>query len=120
MDKNRDNNGRFTKNNCANPNGRPRKGKALTDILERYSKRRIENGDETKKSRKEMLAAILWDMALNDKDLAAIKYIYDRIDGRPKESIDQHIFQADNPVHDLLSRLINGEDEQAEPESETD
>jgi hypothetical protein len=70
--------------------GRPKKGKTLTDILEKHGKRRdIEYVDEKtgevkKRSRKEELARELWALAM-DGDIQAIKYIYDRIDGKPTE-----------------------------------
>ena len=57
-----------------NPNGRPKKGTALTDVL-----RETVNADD--------LAAKLLEL-VEAKDIQAIKYVYDRIDGKPKESID--------------------------------
>lgn len=57
-----------------NPQGRPPKGEALTDIL----KSKID---------KEQIAEKLIEL-VGDGDLAAIKYVYDRIDGRPKETIE--------------------------------
>ena len=56
-----------------NPNGRPKKGTALTDVL-----RETVNADD--------LAAKLLEL-VEAKDIQAIKYVYDRIDGKPKESI---------------------------------
>lgn len=73
----RDDKGRFVPGNNANPGGRPRKGNALTEIL-----RTVGADAEDGKTKNEKLAAILWAKAL-DGDMAAIKYIYDRIDGQP-------------------------------------
>ncbi len=61
-----------------NPNGRPPKDEALTDILR-------------SKIDKESLAEKLIELAMENGDLAAIKYVYDRVDGRPKETIDASV-----------------------------
>lgn len=58
-----------------NPAGRPPKGEALTDVLK-------------SKLNKEEIADKLIEIALEKGDLAALKYIYDRVDGRPKETIE--------------------------------
>ena len=57
-----------------NPNGRPKKGTALTDVLK-------------DKVNAESLAEKLIEMC-NNNDIQALKYVYDRIDGKPRESID--------------------------------
>ncbi|GHU72439.1 hypothetical protein FACS189450_10230 [Spirochaetia bacterium] len=67
---------------CGNPNGRPRKGKTLTEALEKYANKRVGGV-----SNRDALAKTLFDLALVNKDVAAIKYVYDRIDGRPRETI---------------------------------
>lgn len=72
----RDDRGRFAPGNPGGP-GRPRKGEALTDILSR-------------KIDKEEMATLLIEKA-REGDFAAMKYIYDRIDGAPKQSIDAAI-----------------------------
>ena len=64
----------FVKGQSGNPAGRPKKGTALTDILS-------EKVDAAE------LAQKLIDKA-NEGDIIAMKYIYDRIDGRPRESVD--------------------------------
>jgi hypothetical protein len=69
--------GRFEKGTVANPNGRPKKGETFTDILR-------------SKADPEDIADRL--IALAKKgDLAALKYIYDRMDGTPRQTIDQHV-----------------------------
>lgn len=74
----RDENGRIVAGSVLNPKGRPPKGEALTDILR-------------EKVDREVVADKLIALAL-DGDLAALKYIYDRIDGKPteKREIDMH------------------------------
>lgn len=64
----------WVKGVSGNPKGRPPKEHSLTDAL-----RRIVNKDE--------LGRQLWALAQTG-DMAAIKYVYDRIDGQPKQSVD--------------------------------
>lgn len=59
-----------------NPKGRPPKGETLTDAL----KQRVD---------KHEIAAKLCELAMGG-DITALKYIYDRIDGRPIESVDMN------------------------------
>lgn len=70
------------KTKSGNPNGAPKKILAFTTILRDIGN--LKAGDIDKKHK---LGNILWEMALS-KDLAAIKYIYDRVDGRPKQYIE--------------------------------
>lgn len=59
-----------------NPKGRPPKGETLTDAL----KEQVD---------KKAIAEKLCEMAM-EGDIGALKYIYDRIDGRPIESVDMN------------------------------
>ena len=78
----------WKKGQSGNPRGRPRKGKTLTDILEKYSSICVETVDGKKISQKELLAEKVWGLTLSGY-LPAIKYIYDRIDGKPTETVRQ-------------------------------
>ena len=70
-----------------NPKGRPKKGEALTDILrEQADLEDVTEGVNTL-SRKDALARKLWSMAMSG-DMAAIRYIYNRIDGMPTQTHD--------------------------------
>ena len=78
----------FKPGQSGNPKGRPLKEYCLTDILrEQGNSEDIETTDGKKISRKAAIAQKLWEMAM-DGDVTAMKYVYDRIDGKPRESID--------------------------------
>ena len=111
----------WVKGQSGNPNGRPKKGKTLTDILEKHGKKCVDDGAGKNRARKELLAEMLWKQAIEEKDITAAKYIFDRIDGRPVETIKQtNIYQDDNPVYDMLKQIVEGgEDEETPDESET-
>ncbi len=84
-----------------NPNGRPKKGQTLTDALR-------ESVD------KHEIAKKLVELALEKGDIGALKYIYDRIDGRPVETVNQTIIEHSNPILSALREIIDG------PQPETD
>ena len=73
----RDENGRFLPGYKGGP-GRPPKGEALTEILR-------------SKLDKHAVAEKLIEMAMEKGDLAALKYIYDRVDGKPVETVNQTV-----------------------------
>lgn len=89
----------WSKGQSGNPKGRPKKGETLTDaIRKQVRKRDVEYTDpktgETKRmSRRDALAKKLWSLALAG-DVSAIKYLYDRLDGKPVQDLN-HDFHAD-------------------------
>jgi hypothetical protein len=64
-------------------------------------------GSIREKVNKEAIAEKLIEIAMEKGDISALKYIYDRIDGKPIETIKQHVTE-DNPVHDLIRELVYG------------
>jgi hypothetical protein len=85
-----------------NRRGRPKKGQTLTDILDWAldQKRRIKNeetGEEKSLLLRQMLAQQLIHKAVDEGDVPAIRYIYDRIDGKPKETIEMSEKRDDIP-----------------------
>jgi hypothetical protein len=76
-----------------NRKGRPRKGQSLTDILDWAldQKRKIKNeetGEDKSLLLRQMLAQRLIHKAVDEGDVPAIKYIFDRLDGKPKETVE--------------------------------
>jgi hypothetical protein len=65
-----------------NRRGRPKKGQALTDILN-Y---KLDQRDGSGKLQREAVAEKLITLAL-EGDMSAIRYVMDRVDGRPKETV---------------------------------
>jgi hypothetical protein len=85
-----------------NRKGRPKKGQTLTDILDWAldQKRKIKNeetGEEKSLLLRQMLAQRLIHKAVDEGDVPAIRYIYDRIDGKPKETIEMSEKRDDIP-----------------------
>lgn len=99
----------FEKGKSGNPKGRPKKGQTITDLLDKYLNKSIEieilstdSEEDIKKKkvkRKQLLIEKAFEMAINgDGDLNAIKYIVDRIDGKPHQTIDTDITTDGEPL----------------------
>jgi hypothetical protein len=94
----------FVKNDPRiNRKGRPKKGQTLTDILDWTldQKRRIKNketGEEKSLLLRQMLAQRLINKAVDEGDMPAIKYIFDRLDGKPKETVEMSEKRDDLPA----------------------
>jgi hypothetical protein len=65
-----------------NRRGRPKKGQALTDILNFQLDQKTGDG----KFLRETIAEKLIDLALSG-DVPALKYLVDRVDGKPRETL---------------------------------
>jgi len=65
-----------------NRKGRPPKEYCLTDILKEQGNIEDVNTGAGKISRKKAIAQKLWAMAM-EGDVNALKYLYDRVDGKP-------------------------------------
>lgn len=73
----------FKPGQSGNPRGRPRKENSLTAILEQLGDLADVSFNGEQIPRKRALAEAIWQKAIVDKDLMAIKYIFDRVDGTP-------------------------------------
>ena len=73
-----------------NRNGRPKKEYCLTDILKEQGNIEDVESKEGMISRKEAIAKKLWAMAMGG-DVTALKYLYDRVDGKPLQTIEAEV-----------------------------
>ena len=95
----------WEKGKSGNPKGRPKKEYCLTDILKEQGNIEDVETPQCMISRKQAIAKKLWALAMSG-DISALKYLYDRIDGTPKQTIATAITQIDNPIHDMLQEVI--------------
>ena len=82
-----------------NKNGRPKKGHAMTDILNRLGDIKADGEDITKK---EALALVMWEQALGG-DIAFIKAVIAYTDGMPKTFAN---IKTDNPMMDRIFEAV--------------
>ena len=81
-----------------NRSGRPKKGETFTEILTAIGDMNVEGKD---RKHKEELAVKLWDMALSG-NMAAVRYLYDRVDGKPVESVNMNT--TTESIVDILTK----------------
>lgn len=94
--------GGWTKGKSGNPNGRPPKSRALTEILEKAGNQTVEV-DGKKVTGKRVVASLLWQVATTGTAkfpdgtllsvapqdwLSVVKFIYTQVDGPPKSEMD--------------------------------
>jgi preprotein translocase subunit SecD len=90
----------FQQGKSGNPKGRPRKGQTVTEALRKYmeSSRKLPWPGFTDKTAKQALIEQLAKLALQEKDLGAMKYIFDRLDGSPAQTVRQEIEGKNMPI----------------------
>jgi len=87
----------FVKGMSGNPNGRPKKGLSFTDII-RHQADFINK--RTGEKNKDAIVKKLWELA-DDGDMTALKYLMDRVDGTPRQSMDLGV--VDGPLGIAIS-----------------
>jgi hypothetical protein len=81
-----------------NRRGRPKKGQALTDILN-Y---KLDQRDGSGKLQREAVAEKLIALAL-EGDLSAIRYVTDRVDGKPRETVNLENTAVETKLMEVFS-----------------
>ena len=72
---------RWQPGQSGNPSGRPKTGKRLTDVLRKALDEPLPEG----LTKADKLAITLLKLAIDEANLDAIRYVYDRLDGKPVE-----------------------------------
>ena len=106
---NRQPDGTFGPGNVGNPTGRPKKEFCLIDVLKGklddvVEITNVKTGEKKKMTIREALNDVLIKKAIGG-DLAAIIAIYDRVDGKPTESI-KHSYERDELTDEEVDRRI--------------
>jgi hypothetical protein len=100
-----------------NRNGRPPKSTALTDMLRDYADKTVkvqgEDGKERRIKRKNILTNKLWELAL-DGDKEAMKYIYDRLEGKPQQYKETDLNIKEMPIPDIVIKKYSTKKEEKE------
>ncbi len=92
----------WKKGQSGNPNGRPRKERGLTDELRKQLELRWSDSGRTNR---ELLVSQLLVVALTGS-LDAMKYIFDRFEGRPAQSLE-HTGEGGSPI---VIKFLKGPD----------
>ncbi len=97
---------KWVKGQSGNPKGRPRKGLALSDALEKRGSEVIDV-DGVEATRLEHIMRVLHERA-QDGDTRAIEIIFDRMAGKPRQSIDLSTEDDRKPVRISVVERPNG------------
>jgi len=103
----------LVKGQTNNLHGRPKKKNSVTEILARYGGRKVNYpGSEYHGMKlRDALAKRLWQLAVYDKDMTAIRYIFDRIDGRPAQTIITETDRGDMTIIQATQKELFAEED---------
>ncbi len=80
--------GTLKKGSTANPNGSPKKGTSVAELLRKKAARKVLTGKNKGKTYGDAIAEAILDKAQGG-DLKAADLFYDRIEGKPHQTIAQ-------------------------------
>jgi hypothetical protein len=106
----------LSKGQTNNPHGRPRKNRTLTDILAKYANTKIVDTRVRKTEydgmkARDALVKMMWQKAIYEEDMVAARYIFDRIDGKPVETLRAVDIHGDVPLFKSLQKDLFGVEE---------
>ncbi len=84
-----------------NPSGRPPKEHSLTDLLREALE---QPHDETGKTKKQHVIETLYEIATKKQDVVMLKYLFDRIDGKPLQTIEAQVSRPDVDLSNLSDK----------------
>jgi len=106
----------LSKGQTNNPHGRPRKDTSLTEVLAKYGNKKVKLPEHLKENEdlkelegmklKDALAKKLWQLAIFEKEIPAIKYIFDRIDGKPINTLITETDRGDMTVFKAIQKEL--------------
>lgn len=100
--------GRWKKGQSGNPKGRARKGKTLTEFIEKVGKRKDHVHPETGKRITKFEFIILKAFELAEGgDITSIKYIHERLEGRPIQKVEADV-NTKEPVRVVFPDEMDG------------
>ena len=114
----------YPKGKTNNPNGRPPKNRALTEILEAAGREEVGLKKGGKVARNQFLSNALWTVVThgevvlaNGKELhvspsdwlGVVQFLYKQIDGPPPQSIEIQVDEAANVVRIIVHGAKGGE-----------
>ena len=86
-----------------NRNGRPPKEFTLTNIL-RETLNQVNN--ETGKTKKQEVIDKMYELAVEDGDVQMLKYLIDRIDGKPLQTIEANVTRPETDLSNLSKKEL--------------
>ncbi len=90
----------FKPGKSGNPKGRP-KGWALSEAL-RFKLRLPYPGDKHKRTYAEVIADVLFEEAIEKRNIQAVREIFDRIEGKPKQAIDLSLLKSEAEKYEAM------------------